>query len=262
MNFFKSIISNKKVVRYRKNNGKIDYIDVDTINKMIKDITMGELGEKLEKSPNGFDLHYVYEGKQIQLEYLRGKYNLLESLYLVYSNGNEVYPRIQQKTLLNTIIDVYNGDPIPKDMLNCENDWINQLFDIYNLHLKLDSEAKMKEDAIKQAEEKKQIVMRIFGFSYPNGYADENVTVSDIKLGEAFTAFPDNEIYYNYVGKITLSDGTVVCDSKNDIYIPGPWEDYICLVVKRMQEEVIAEQMKKHKEAMLKRERLRNNNNN
>ena len=87
---------------------------------------------------------------------------------------------------------------------------------------------------------------------------EDIITITDVKMKqhESYSSEEDESIYsYSYHGKISFLDGTVLCDTNNDIYHPGKWEDYVAELAKKLK--LADEQNKKEQENKMESTRQR-----
>ena len=217
------------------------------IASMIREIATGVLGAKVKDIT--YDLHstidvdrlYVYDDGVMRLEYHEKGFN---SKYDTYITESKMY---------------YNDELVyPSDRVNKKA--LSRLYEIYREYLK---ETKIQLEKIKNYqifEEKRKIINQIFELTYPNGYEDSKISVSNLCIKKQSYYSSEEGINisnYIYNGSIKLSDGIVVYDTINKIDHQGMWEDYVIDIVNRLIEERNQKRIEIQKEYEEKKQRIR-----
>ena len=215
------------------------------INKMISDICKGVLG-KTERYWSDANLNvtrtyaqYSYDDGELRLEYsessFSGKTSTFDCRHKIYIDDKCVWPA---KNISTTLIE--------------------RLRTLYKKHLEETKNVLERSKLEKYQAERKENVAKIFKYVYPRGYNDDIITITDVKMKqhESYSSMEAETIYsYSYSGKICFLDGTVLCDTNNDIYHPGKWEDYVAELAKKLK--LADEQNKKEQENKMESTRQR-----
>lgn len=194
------------------------------INEMIYEISKGVLGKREMFSGSvyaSYDVQYAYDDGRLRLEYseskLDGKYSSFHCDHIICIDGKYVWP----------------SDSISSSTLQI-------LRDLYQKHLEETKKDKERKELEQYRKERKENVQEVFKYVHPKGYTDDIITITDVKMKKSsiFSTQENEDIYfYHYYGKISFLDGTVLCDTNNDIYHPGKWEDYVISLAKQFKEE-------------------------
>ncbi len=219
------------------------------IDSMVKEITTGVLGAKVKDIT--YDLHstidvdrlYVYDDGVMRLEYhekgFNSKYDTYSKKYMIYYNGKLVYNSSKYKV---------------------EPTVVGRLREIYKEHLEK-TKAKLEQYQEEQNKlEKRKIINKIFELTYPNGYEDSKIIVTNLNVKkQSYYSSEEGMRINNYIynGIISLSNGMVIYDIANKIDHPGMWEDYVIDIVNNMIEERNQKRMEIQKEYEEKKQRIR-----
>ena len=206
-NFFDTVLGNPPKQKKQNN--------VGNIKDKIVSITEGPLGMRTKHDV--MDLWNRYEYDDIY-EYNDGK------LWLYYRCDG-----ISAESTIYHYYATYNGIEVFPDNVNNDPSWINYLNDIYN---QSESLKKAKEKQLIETNEKIEMWHKIsesFGYLYPEGYQDDKICIYDITpkthTDVSYTAGGSRDTV-EYRGIVSLPDGTIVFDSKNQIFRKGMWLSY------------------------------------
>lgn len=117
---------------------------------------------------------------------------------------------------------------------------------------------KFKEE--KSELEKRKTVNKIFELTYPNGYEDSRISVTNLYIEKHYYySLEECMTISNYIynGIISLPNGMVVYDTINKIEHPGMWEDYVIDIVNRIIEEKNQKRIEVQKEYEEKKQKMR-----
>ena len=159
----------------------------------------GVYGIKSQSQITTFDdgtlkLIYQYDG------------NTKKRHYYAYYNGILVYP-INHATFI---------------------EWSIKLQAIYDTVLTAD-ETKLQK--IREQIRLKAMVQESLKRLYPNYYSDSEIKVENMDKKSSYIVINKGLLVINlYSGVISLTDGTIVYDDKNDIFQPGPWINYLARI--------------------------------
>ena len=193
-------------------------IDFAEVNKMIKEITTGSLGKKLN------DKKYLFINDKLLLYYdinnIDSNYDSIQKNYRVYYNGSLMY----------------NAKDNVIECLNYNFTWVKEIYVAYKGHLieEKEQEYRMQREQFNSIKSKK--VEKIFGLVDPTGYIDNKIMIDHIEhyiIPAPNGDYSKNEELFN--GRIKFLDGTIVVDTQQDIYHPGAWEDYVCYLVDTLE---------------------------
>ena len=224
------------------------------IDNMIKEIAKGVLG-KLEKDASCdlfnndyIDRLYVYENESVRIEYHESGviYNNTTKGDLLGGYGGSCNFYVDGKL-------VYPSEVIDQSV-------IGRLRGIYKHHLEQTKKVIEERELKKYRDQRKGEVIKIFEFVYPNGYSDDKINITNLKRikHSSYSSEEGCDIHtYQYKGRISLLNGTVVCDTVNDIYHPGMWEDYVISLAEDFKEEKERTQREMVEKARASRQRKR-----
>ena len=219
----------------------MDYFE---LNYMIEEITKGDLGERIKNDQyylskqTSIDVVYSYTNEKITLNYHQQGYRTnrdpftFKQSHIVYYDGKLVYKGYDDKKLRK----LYNPE------------WVKEIYKVYKEHL--ENQEKKRQELRTQQEnlEKLNKVRKVLELLHPNEYHDDKIIIDNIEVTTSSyysSTEGGNITEYNYLGRISLIDGTEVCDIAKGIYHPGKWEDYVISLLPALEEKKRQEQARR-----------------
>ena len=220
-------------------NKKIDYVE---LNKMVKEITSGNLGLTNTKSGLFENIKTcIYEKDSTKLFY-ESKW----SIGSVYKETKDTLLSYDIKIFYNNKL-VYQCSSETKKRYNdygLNDNLINEIYIIYNQNKKQEYIEKPNYAKIEKIFE-----LLYLNKEYNGKYCDDKIIIDNIEhFVDSVEDWSSSDDSHYYKGRIRFLDGTIVYDSKHNICHPGLWIDYVYNLIDKLEED------KKIKQELIKRE--------